>query len=165
VAGFTSGIAVIIFLGQIPGFLGLTVARQEYAPELLRAVLGHLQEIEWHTAATGLTGLAIVLGFPKLTRRVPAAIVAVAVTTVLVALLHWPAATIGTTFGSLPSGFPGWHFPEFTLPTIRTLMVPAFTIAALGAIESLLSATVADGMTDTRHDSNSELIGQGLARS
>ena len=72
-------------------------------------------------------------------------------------------ATIGSKFGGIPSGLPGWHFPAISLDAMRVLMGPAFTIAALGAIESLLSAMVADGMADTRHDPNQELIGQGIA--
>jgi SulP family sulfate permease len=95
---------------------------------------------------------------------VPSAIVAVLGLTVLTFLLHWEdVATIRSKFGALPSSLPDWHFPEITMNRLRDLLGPAFTIAALGAIESLLSATVADGMTDTRHDSNTELIGQGLA--
>ena len=163
VAGFTSGIAVIIFLGQIPSLLGLSLAGKQHAPEIFLETVRHLPDIHWPTALTGAVGLLVVLLLPKLTRRVPAAIVAVAITSILVAFLHWPVETIGSKFGELPSTFPGWHLPTFTLPDLRALMGPAFTIAALGAIESLLSATVADGMTDTRHDSNSELIGQGLA--
>jgi SulP family sulfate permease len=89
--------------------------------------------------------------------------VVVVLTTVLVQAMGLQVATIGTKFGGLPSGLPGWHWPAVSLEKVRALMSSAFTIAALGAIESLLSATVADGMADTRHDSNSELIGQGLA--
>src|SRR6185503_5303235 len=77
--------------------------------------------------------------------------------------LKWPVATIASKFGEIPSGFPGWNWPHISLSAMRDLMGAAVTIAALGGIESLLSATVADGMSDTRHDSNQELIGQGLA--
>ncbi len=163
VAGFTSGIAVIIFLGQVPDFLGLSFPRPGEAPELLWEIGLHLSKTEWHTAVVGLAGLAIVFGLPRLTTRVPAAIVAVLVCTLMVWGLHWPVETIGSKFGGLPSGWPQWQWPSFSLENMRNLMGPALTIAALGAIESLLSATVADGMTDTRHDSNAELIGQGLA--
>jgi SulP family sulfate permease len=163
VAGFTSGIAVIIFLGQVPEFLGLDLERGGHAPELAWSIVRQLADTNWQAATVGLLGLGLALFFPKLTRRVPAAIVAVLATSALVAIFDWPVATIGSKFGGLPSGLPGWHWPVFSLDSVRELMGPAFTIAALGAIESLLSATVADGMTDTRHDSNSELIGQGLA--
>jgi SulP family sulfate permease len=87
----------------------------------------------------------------------------VLVTAILVYLLKLPVATIGTRFGGIPAGLPGVHFPAVSLDAMRRLMAPAFTIAALGAIESLLSAVVADGMAETRHDPNQELIGQGIA--
>ncbi len=163
IAGFTSGIAVIIFLGQIPEFLGLNFKSPGDAPELAWEIGKHLTQTQWQTAVTGGVGMLLVLFWPKVTRKVPAAIVAVLATTLLVWCLQWPVATIGSKFGGLPSGFPEWHFPAISLEKIRILAGSALTIAALGAIESLLSATVADGMADTRHDSNSELIGQGLA--
>jgi SulP family sulfate permease len=163
VAGFTSGIAVIIFLGQVPDFLGLAFKRPGDAPELVMEIGRHLTQLDWPTATVGAMGLLIVFLWPKVTRKVPAAIVAVLACAIVPRLLDWSVATIGTKFGGLPSGLPGLHFPNLSLETIRELMGSAFTIAALGAIESLLSATVADGMTDSRHDSNSELIGQGLA--
>lgn len=164
IAGFTTGIAVIIFLGQVPGLLGLDLAMPGHAPELVSAIVHHATETNWHTAVIGGAGLLIVFLWPKVTNRVPAAILAVLCLTGLVQVLRWEdVATIGSKYGNLPSGFPGWHFPEVSLMRLRELLGPAFTIAALGAIESLLSATVADGMTDTRHDSNAELIGQGLA--
>ena len=91
---------------------------------------------------------------------VPASLV---VTAVVVSWLGWLVATIASKFGGIPSGLPGFHFPPVSLELIRQPMAPAFTIASLGGIESLLSATVADGMADTRHDSKQELIGQGIA--
>ncbi len=163
VAGFTSGIAVIIFLGQLPDFLGMSFKRPGEAPELVLELFRHASQFQWQSALVGVAGLLIVMLFPKVTRKAPAAIVAVLATTLLALLLHLPVETIGTKFGGLPSEWPGFQLPKISLEALRTLMTPAFTIAALGAIESLLSATVADGMTDTRHDSNSELIGQGIA--
>lgn len=163
IAGFTSGIAVIIFLGQVPDFLGLDFKRSGGAPELLWEIGKHLAQWKWQTAATGGMGLLLVMAWPKVAKNLPAAIVAELATTLLVYLLGWPVETIGSKFGGIPSGWPHWHPPVFDLQKIRELAGAAFTIAALGAIESLLSASVADGMTDTRHDSNSELIGQGLA--
>lgn len=164
IAGFTTGIAVIIFLSQVPEALGLICSRPGHAPELLWEIATHAAGTNWHTAAIGAAGLLVVFLWPKVTTRVPAAIVAVVGLTLLTLLLHWEdVATIRSKFGALPSALPGWHFPEVNLMKLRELLGPAFTIAALGAIESLLSATVADGMTDTRHDSNAELIGQGLA--
>lgn len=163
IAGFTTGIAVIIFAGQMPAFLGLTFPVPHHLPEMLRETVRHAGDTNWHVAVTGGLSLAVVLLWPKRWSRIPGAMVAVVAGSLLVWLLDWPVATIGSRFGAFPSGFPGFHVPEFSLQLIRELAAPAFTIAALGAIESLLSATVADGMADTRHDSNSELIGQGLA--
>lgn len=163
VAGFTSGIAVIIFLGQIPAFLGLEMKAPPHAPELVLAILRHGSELRWQTGLLGLMSFLVVMLWPRITSKVPAAILAVIGGTVLAFWLKWPVETIASRYGELPAGLPGWHLPEFSLEMVRALAGPAFTIAMLGAIESLLSATVADGMTDSRHDSNAELIGQGLA--
>lgn len=164
VAGFTSGIAVIIFTGQLNEFFGLGLKMPEHTPGQLAALANHLDSINWHAVAVGVGTLLIVIFWPRVSPKIPASIVAVVAATVFVKLLHWPVATIGSKFaGGVPSGLPGWHFPHVSLDLMRELMVPAFTIAALGGIESLLSAMVADGMTDTRHDSNQELIGQGIA--
>ena len=163
IAGFTTGIAVIIFLAQVPHFLGLEFSRPAHVPELALAIIRNLRGIHWETATVGIVALVIIFLWPRVTTRIPGTIVAVAAVTVLSHLLDWEVATIRSQFGELPSGLPGWHFPEVTLEKLRALIGPAFTIAALGSIESLLSATVADGMADTRHDPNAELIGQGLA--
>jgi SulP family sulfate permease len=88
---------------------------------------------------------------------------AVILTAAIVHFAQWPVATIGSKFGGIPTGLPGWHFPSVSLEAMRVLMGPAFTIAALGAIESLLSAMVADGKADTRQDPNQEQIGHGKA--
>lgn len=163
VAGFTAGIAVIIFLGQVPELLGLKIKLPEHAPAQIAEIGRHLSDVSWHAVALGGIALAIIYGWPRLTRKVPASLVAVVATTALAAWLGWPVATIGSKFGGIPSGLPSFHFPAVNLDDLRDLMGAAFTIAALGGIESLLSATVADGMTDTRHDSNQELLGQGIA--
>ena len=163
VAGFTSGIAVIIFCGQLNEFLGLGLKMPEHAPQQIAALVTNLRAVNWHALAIGALTLAIIYAWPRLTKRIPASIIAVVVTAATVHFLQWPVATIGGKFGGIPSGFPGLHFPVVSLDAMRALMGPAFTIAALGAIESLLSAMVADGMADTRHDPNQELIGQGIA--
>ena len=111
----------------------------------------------------GPFSVVIIYFWPRVTKRVPASIVAVIVAALVVRLTGWPVATIGSKFGGITSGWPGWHFPDVSLDGMRQLMAPAFTIAALGAIESLLSAMVADGMAETRHDPNQELIAQGIA--
>jgi SulP family sulfate permease len=163
VAGFTTGIAVLIFLGQVPEFLGLKFKSPEHAPALLVEIARHLSQVDWRACAVGTLAITLIVGWPRITRKVPASLVAVVVTTLIVAWLGWPVATIGSKFGGIPSGLPLLQFPVISLEKLRELMAPAFTIAALGGIESLLSATVADGMADTRHDSNQELIGQGMA--
>ncbi len=165
IAGFTTGIAVIIFAGQLPEFLGLQLGeRPHHLPELLWETATRLGEARWHVVVVGALSLAVALLWPRRLSRFPAPMAAVVVGTLSVLVLGWEdVATISSRFGAFPSGFPGFHLPAVSLQLVRDLAGPAFTIAALGAIESLLSATVADGMADTRHDSNAELIGQGLA--
>ena len=163
VAGFTSGIAVIIFCGQLAEFLGLGVKMPAHVPQQVAVLAANLGHINWHAVAIGGLTMAIVYAGPFVTRRVPASIVAVVAATLVVSFAGWPVATIQSHFGGIPAGLPALYFPAVSLELIRNLMGPAFTIAALGAIESLLSAMVADGMTDTRHDPNQELIGQGIA--
>lgn len=162
-AGFTSGIAVIILVGQLNELAGLGLKMPEHVPQQLMMIGSHLSQLNLPTLGIGLLTIAIVFGFPRITTKVPPSIVAVVVCTLLVQGFHLPVNTIISKFGSIPSGWPGWHFPPVSLDLMRELMGPALTIAALGAIESLLSAMVADGMADTRHDSNQELIGQGIA--
>jgi SulP family sulfate permease len=163
VAGFTSGIAVIIFCGQLNEFFGLGLKMPEHVPQQIGVLAWHLSGINWYAVAIGAASIAIIYLWPRISRRVPATIIAVTATALAAYFAHLPVATIGSRFGEIPAGFPGWHFPSVSLETMRQLMGPAFTIAALGAIESLLSATVADGIAETRHDPNQELIGQGIA--
>ena len=163
VAGFTSGIAVIIFCGQLNEFLGLGLKMPGHVPQQIAALVSNLALINWHALLIGAFTLVTVYLWPFVTKRVPASIVAVVLATALAYVAGWPVATIATHFGGIPSGFPTFQFPPVSLELVRDLMGPAFTIAALGAIESLLSAMVADGMTDTRHDPNQELLGQGIA--
>jgi sulfate permease, SulP family len=163
VAGFTSGIAVIIFCGQLNEFLGLGLKMPSHVPQQIVALASNLDGISGQAFAIGVLTLATFYAWPFVTKRVPASIVAVLLASVAAHVGGWPVATIGTKFGGIPVGLPGFHFPDMSLELIRDLMGPAFTIAALGAIESLLSAIVADGMTDTRHDPNQELLAQGIA--
>jgi sulfate permease, SulP family len=163
IAGFTSGIAIIIFVGQLKEFLGLDVRMPRHTLEQGWTITQHLGETHGPALALGLLALAILILWPKKWRAVPASIVAVIVPTIVVATMHLGVQTIGTKFGGIPSGFPTLNVPQFSFAEIQELMAPALTIAVLGAIESLLSAMVADGMIETRHDSNQELIGQGLA--
>jgi sulfate permease, SulP family len=162
-AGFTTGIASIIFVGQLNEGLGLGLKMPEHIPQQIGAVATHLSAINWHAVGICAATILIIYQLPRLTKRIPPSIVAVLVTTALAAIFKWPVSTVASKFGAIPAGLPGWHFPAISVEAMRDLMGAAFTIAALGGIESLLSAAVADGMADTRHDSNQELIGQGVA--
>ncbi len=166
IVGFTAGIGVIIFVGQWRDFLGLPAVHGEHFHEKLWQLVQVLPEA--HAATTGLALLSLVLVLfsarvPGL-RRVPGPLVAMVVATALHAGLDLPGvATIGSAFGGIPVGLPTLALPELSLAQVITLVGPAFTIAMLGAIESLRSAVVADGMAGTRHDANQELVGQGIA--
>ena len=164
-AGFTSGIAVIIFIGQLKEFFGLPkdLKMPAHTPHQIATLGAHLPELNWATLAIGVVVVAILVFWPQAWRRVPASIVAVVASTVAVVGLHLDVTTIQTKFGELSRGIPALAMPAISFDTLQALMVPALTIAILGAIESLLSAMVADGMIESRHDSNQELIGQGLA--
>jgi SulP family sulfate permease len=163
VAGFTMGIAAIIFIGQLNEAMGLGAKMPAHVPQQLQTLAAHLSAINWYAVGLTIITIVIVYGLPHVTKMIPASIVAVIVTTLLVAVLKWPVSTVASKFGAIPAGLPGWQIPSLNLELMRALIVPAFTIAALGGIESLLSAAVADGMTDTRHNSNQELMAQGIA--
>ena len=166
IVGFTAGIAVVIAAGQLGPFLGLPAINGEHFHEKLVALGAAMPELHAATALIGSGSLLILLGVPRIPflSKVPAPLVALAIATLVQSALQLPGvATIGSAFGGIPSGLPSFQVPEITLTRALTLIGPAFTIAMLGAIESLLSAVVADGLTGTRHDSNQELIGQGLA--
>ena len=162
--GFTSGIALIIFSGEVKDFLGLRMGT--VPPEFVekwRAFGGHLATMSpWAVLVSVLT-LAIIVAWPRFNRRIPSPFVALIVTTALVQLLHLPVETIGTRFGVINAALPRPALPAITLAQLPALMGPAFTIALLGAVESLLSAVVSDGMIGGRHRSNMELVAQGLA--
>lgn len=165
VVGFTAGIALTIFSTQINDFFGLGLKNvpSEFLPKW-GMYLSNFGNIDWITLAVGLAALAIIIVTPKISRRLPGALIAIILVTVVVSLvpgLH--VETIGDRFGSLSTDIPEPHGFELSMATINRLLPSAFTIAILGAIESLLSATVADGVTGTRTNSNTELIGQGLA--
>lgn len=163
--GFTAGIAVIIFTGQIPNFLGLTDIEQHsrFIDNMLE-IGANLHQSSFYSVLTAIICLIVILATPKLFPKVPGSIIGLIVSTVF-ASIFFPnqVATIGSVFGDIPSQLPALQFPEITLEKIGYLIVPAFTIAALGGIESLLSAVVADGMTNSKHNSNRELVGQGIA--
>jgi SulP family sulfate permease len=164
VIGFTSAIAVIIFSGEIKDFLGLRMGVVP-APFLAKwgAYASSITTISPHAVGVSLASLAIILVWPRVSRRVPGPFVALIVTTVAVALLHLPVETIGSRFGEIAATVPHPHFPHLTFDQVTSLVGPAFTIALLAAVESLLSAVVADGMIGGRHRSNMELVAQGIA--
>jgi SulP family sulfate permease len=164
IIGFTTGIAVIIAVTQIPAFLGMQL--ENFPGEFigkLEAIGSNLNLIDPLSAGLGLLALLIMIFWPRVTRRVPGSLVAILVTTLLVTLLKLPVETIGSRFGEVPNHLPSFTFPTVSLELMRGLFQPALTIALLAAIESLLSAVVADGMTGQKHRSNMELVAQGIA--
>ena len=166
VVGFTAGIAVIIFVGQWGDFLGLPKVASEHFHEKVWHTLQVLPKAHAPTAALAVLSLLLVTHSPRIRglAKIPGPLVAMVVATLVHVVFDPPGvATIGTAFGGIPTGLPPISLPEVSLTQIILLIGPAFTIAMLGAIESLLSAVVADGMTGQRHDSNQELIGQGIA--
>jgi SulP family sulfate permease len=167
--GFTSGIAVLIFTTQIKDFFGLRVDKvpSEFV-EKAQVLAGHAGTFQWPTLLLAAASLAIIIGWPKSwQRRVPGSIVALVLGTLAVALFHLDITanveTIGSKFHGIPQSLPFPHLPALSWENIRHLFQPATTIALLAAIESLLCAVVADGMIDDRHDSNQELMAQGIA--
>lgn len=162
--GFTCGIAITILMTQVRPLLGLQLAEEpaEFLPKV-QALFAALPTMHGPTVLLAGLSLAIVLFWPKRWSRVPGSIVAVLAGTVAAGAFGWPTETIGSRFGGIPSGLPALAWPEFDWEHLNGLIRPAFTIAVLGAIESLLSAVVADGLVDDRHDSNQELMAQGAA--
>lgn len=162
--GFTNGIALLIASTQIKDFLGLET------PDLPSEFLGRMQligqnigTIHGPTVLVALLSLFIILMMPRVSKRVPGSIVALVFGTALIAAFQLPLETIGSKFGGIPAGLPQFAIPEFRLDLVTVLIPAALTVALLAAVESLLSAVVADGMTDDQHNSNVELIAQGIA--
>ena len=177
IIGFTNGIAVLIGLSQIKDFLGLTVAEMPADfVGILGALGAHIDTLNPWALGVALVSLAVIVAWqhwlPGLGARapfsgkltvVPGAMVALVLATVAVAWLKLPVETIGTRFGGIPAALPQFEWPAFDWASARFLLMPAITLALLGAIESLLCARVADGMIDDRHDPNQELMAQGIA--
>jgi len=164
VIGFTNGIAILIASTQVKDFFGLRTSAvpSEFLPRM-KLLLAHAATVNGTALALGLATLAILLFLPRLTTRVPASIVALLVCTVIAAVFHLHVETIGTRFGGIPRGLPPFSIPDFHAEHILPLLPSAFTVAMLAALESMLSAVVADGMTGDRHNSNVELVAQGIA--
>ncbi|WP_134701933.1 SulP family inorganic anion transporter [Ammoniphilus sp. YIM 78166] len=163
--GFTAGIAVIIFTGQVANFLGLEGIEKHEAFLLNMKELGmHIHTISVYSVITAFVCFFVMLITPKLLPRIPGPLLGLVASSLIASLFFsGHVATIGSTFGQIPSTLPQFQWPDITWERVVHLLRPAFIIAILGGIESLLSAVVADGMTGGKHNSNRELIGQGIA--
>ena len=162
--GFTNGIAVLIASTQIKDFLGIQTGAvpSEFLPRI-RLLAKNLDSVHWVALLIGTGSLAIILLLPRFAKRVPGSIVALVLATIAVAAFGLPLETIGGKFGGIPTGLPHVSLPELRSELIIPLLPAAATVAMLAAIESLLSAVVADGMSGDRHNSNVELLAQGIA--
>lgn len=166
VLGFTAGIGIVIWVGQWQNFFGFAAVEGETLWQRLPGLIASLPQLHPTTTAIGVASLAILLLWPKIPHadKVPAPMVVLVAATAFVSAVHPEGvATIGSVFGGVPRGLPPLTMPELSLSDVPALIRPALAIALLGAIESLLSATVADGLVGTKHDPNQELVGQGLA--
>lgn len=161
--GFTCGIAVTLFVGQLKDFFGLQM--KSVPSEFLDKIIAYgknIGTINVTATVIGFVAVAIMLIWPKVTDKIPGSLVAIIVTTAIVYFAKLDVNTIGSVYGQLDSSFPKFHVPAISMKLVQQMLSPAFTIAVLAAIESLLSAVVSDGMIGDTHKSNAELIGQGL---
>lgn len=161
--GFTCGIAVTLFVGQLKDFFGLSI--KSVPSEFLDKVIVYaknIKSVNITASLIGLSAIAIMLIWPKITDKIPGSLIAIIITTAIAYFAKLPINTIGSVYGDLNSSFPAFHVPSISMNLIQKMLSPAFTIAVLAAIESLLSAVVSDGMIGDTHKSNAELIGQGL---
>jgi sulfate permease, SulP family len=163
VTGFTSGIAVIIFSSQIRDLFGLRM--DSVPPDFIEKWIAYSRAaaVNWTALAISLGSIAILTMWPRISKRIPGPFVALILATLVTRIFHLPVETIGSRFGEITASLPVPQIPHLTLAQIGALIAPAFTIALLGAVESLLSAVVADGMIGGRHRSNMELVAQGVA--
>lgn len=164
IVGFTSGIAVIIFSSQIKDFFGLPIASvpADFIGKW-QVYFSEFSGINWWSVGIATATILISLNFSKINKKIPGSIVAIILTTLLVYFLDIPVSTIESSYGEIPNQIPAPALPNIDFATIQKLIQPAFAIALLGGIESLLSAVVSDGMIGGRHKSNMELVGQGIA--
>lgn len=162
--GFTNGIAVLIASTQIKDLFGLTLDEvpSEFAPRMI-ALAKSAATVSWPAVCVSVATVAIILLWPRVTKKLPGTIVALFATTLLCALVGVGVGTIGSKFGGIPTGLPALALPEFRADLILPLLPSAFTVAMLAAIESLLSAVVADNMSGDRHKPDVELVSQGIA--
>jgi SulP family sulfate permease len=162
--GFTSGIAVVIFSTQIKDFFGLTIKTvpSEFIPKWV-SYFNNLSTLNVQSLIIGVLSLLMIIFWPKINKKIPGTLIAIFATTVLALLFNLNVETVGSRFGAISSSLPSISLPHTSFAMIKELMLPALTIALLGAIESLLSAVVADGMIGGSHRSNMELVAQGIA--
>lgn len=164
IVGFTTGIALLIFSSQMKDFFGLEMGNVPSGfIDKWSSYFSHFTSINWYAVAVSVGTVIVTIGFCKITTKIPGSLVAIIVFTALVNILKWPTETIGSVFGAIPSSLPVPVIPHINYEIIKNLIQPAFTIALLGGIESLLSAVVSDGMIGGKHRSNTELIAQGGA--
>lgn len=165
VVGFTSGIALVIFSSQVKDFFGLQTAGNVPADFIDKwgFYFSNFSSLNLYALGIGLFTVLVSVFWPRINKKVPGTLIALVLTTVATAVFEFPVETIGSRFGEIRATIPAPFIPSVSFETFRLLLAPAFTIAMLGAIESLLSAMVADGATGGRHRSNTELIGQGIA--
>ncbi len=164
VMGFTTGIAIIIFSSQVKDLLGLEMgAVPAEFMDKWSAFAEHVGSLNWWAVLISFGTIALLLWWPRVSRRIPGPFVALVVTTALVQLAGLPVETIGSRFGQISASIPHPSLPQLSMEQISALVAPAFTIALLAGVESLLSAVVADGMIGGRHRSNMELVAQGVA--
>lgn len=164
IVGFTSGIALVIFSSQIKDFLGLniTTVPSDFIKKWI-LYSQHISSVNYYSLAIAAFTTLVVFLWPKVTHRIPGSLIAIIVSTLATTLFHLPVDTIGSRYGGIPASLPLPSLPHLDFDTIKLLIQPAFTIALLGGIESLLSAVVADGMIGGKHKSNMELVAQGVA--
>ncbi len=162
--GFTSGIALTIVIGQLKDFMGITFAEGTHAiesMEKLSAVAQSIGTLNWESVLVGIVALVILALWPKVSKKIPGSLIVVILGVVVVKLLNMNVNTIGDLY-TITKSAPTFALPEFDLSSVRQLLPSAFTIAILAGIESLLSCVVSDGMIGDKHNSNTELIAQGL---
>lgn len=162
--GFTSGIALTIVIGQIKDFLGLTFPEgmpTVETAEKVEAIAHSITTINWQALLMGVIALAILIVWPKISKKIPGSLIAVVVGVVVVKVFDMEVNTVGDLY-TISRDLPKFALPEFSLATVKQLIPSAFTIAILAGIESLLSCVVSDGMIKDKHNSNTELIAQGV---
>ncbi len=163
VIGFTSGIALVIFAGEIKDLLGLQMGPVPAGFVMKWMAYGQATAISLNAIGIAALSLFIIVIWPRVSRRIPGMLVALVVATAITQLWHLPIETIGSRFGDISVSIPRPHIPQISLAQAMSLVGPAFSIAMLGGIESLLSAVISDGMIGGRHRSNMELVAQGIA--